>query len=401
MNELMKRDSTVKIFSVLFAIVLWFFVLDSSNPISSVELSIPLKIEHEDVIKSKGFLIKDRNFPRNISIIIKGRSDKISSFNTNDAEAILDLSKVKDADTKFLHVDVYINKNKDGISLEGVTPRVISLELEKVGENPFPVKVVLSGEPKENYKVVSVEAVPETVSIEATDSIINSIGEVKAFVDVSDISRDLVIKSDCKVYDKDNKEITELDKKLSVEVKIEIAKEVPIVPSVKGKPAKNYTDGIHKVNPSKALITGPSDVINMIDNLRTLPIDIENISESMTQTVDLELPSGVRLIDTPRSVKVDVVIERLATKKFSFGSKDIVIENKDDLYKYTIENENIVVDISGNWEELEKISKDSLKPSIDVGGLTEGTYNRPLKVVLPNTVHLLQNYEVRVELKKR
>ncbi|NLD47789.1 MAG: hypothetical protein GX660_11415 [Clostridiaceae bacterium] len=401
MNELMKRDTTVKIFSILFAVILWFFVLDSSNPISSVELSIPLKIEHEDIIKNNGFLIKDRSFPRNVSIIIKGRSDKISSFNTNDAEAILDLSKVKGDETKFLHVDVYINKNKDGISLEGVTPRVIPLELEKVGENPFPVRVVLSGEPKENYKVVSVEAVPETVSIEAADSIINDIGEVKTFVDISDISRDLVMKSDCKVYNKDGNEIVELDKKLSVEVKIELAKEVPIVPSVKGKPSKNFTDGIHKVNPSKALITGSADVINMIDNLRTLPIDIENISESMTHMIDLELPSGVRLVETPRSVRVDVIIERLATKKFTFDSKDIEMENKDDSYKYTIENDNINIDISGNWEELEKISKDSLKPSIDVNGLTEGTYTRVLKVLLPNTVQLLQNYEIRVELKKR
>jgi len=50
---------------------------------------------------------------------------------------------------------------------------------------------------------------------------------------------------------------------------------VPIVPAVRGRPAKNYTDGIHRVVPEKAWISGPSDVIDLIDNLKTEPIDIE------------------------------------------------------------------------------------------------------------------------------
>ncbi|MFZ5985701.1 MAG: YbbR-like domain-containing protein [Bacillota bacterium] len=400
MSELLKKDTTVKIISVFFAVFLWFFVLDSSNPIGSIDLNIPLKIENENVLREKGIIIKNKNFPRNVSVTIKGRKNKIGNLGVNAAEAILDLSKIDDVDTRFLYVEVYTAK--EGVSLEGVTPRTVNLELEKIGENPFPVKIVTVGKPKENYKIIGLTAIPGTVSIEATDSIINSIGDVKVLVDVNNIDKDLVIKRECQVYNKDGGVIEELNKKLSVDVKIEVAKEVPIVPVVKGRPAKNFIDGIHRVVPEKALIAGSSDTIDLIDNIKTEPIDIENLSQSMTKIVNMVVPKGVRLIDTPRSVYVDVVIEQLAVKEFTFSKDDILLENAliDNSLIYDIKDESVTISITGTKEELEKIVKEKLKPSIDVRGLGEGTFNRTMKVVLPGTVKLLQEYEVEVNVIK-
>lgn len=53
MSDLLKRDSTVKIISVLFAIFLWFFVLDSTNPTISTDMNISLRVENEAVLKGK------------------------------------------------------------------------------------------------------------------------------------------------------------------------------------------------------------------------------------------------------------------------------------------------------------------------------------------------------------
>ena len=76
MNDLLKRDSTVKIISILFAVFLWFFVLDSTNTIISSDFNVPLRVENEDMLKSKDILIKDVNFPRTVTVILKGREDK-------------------------------------------------------------------------------------------------------------------------------------------------------------------------------------------------------------------------------------------------------------------------------------------------------------------------------------
>ncbi len=400
MSDLLKRDSTVKIISVLFAIFLWFFVLDSTNPTISTDMNISLRVENEAVLKGKNIVIKNANFPKNVTISLRGRKDKISRVNSAETEAVVDLSKVSDVTTKFLYVEVY--GIPAGVSFESVTPRVVNFELEKIGENPYPVEIVTTGEAKEKYKVVGVGVSPQTVSIEATDSVINSIGQVKAFVDITDIKDDSVLNLMCKVYDKEGKEMPQFDNKFGVEVKVEVAKEVPVIPVVKGRPAKDFVDGVHKVVQDKALISGASDVLDQIDNLKTEPIDIENLSESTIKTANIVVPNGVSLVNTQKTVNVSIVIEPLAVKNFKFTPEDIILENEliDGSLTYKIMNTDININIKGTSEELDKIIESGLKPSIDVRGLGEGTFKRSLKVVLPGTVQLSENVELELVIEK-
>ena len=400
MNELLKRDSTIRIISILFAVFLWFFVLDSTNPNISADLNIPLRIENEDVLKEKDIVIKNANFPRTVTVSLKGRQDKVSRINSAEIEAVVDLDKVSDVNTSFLYVEVYGIPR--GVSFESVTPRVVNLELEKIGENPFPVEVVTTGEPKDKYKVIGVSVSPQTVSIEATDTVINSIGQVKAFADITGIKSESTLNLMCKVYDRDGNEMLEFDNKFPVEVKVEVGKEVSIIPVVKGKPMKDFVDGVQKASPSKALISGHSTVIDEIDSLKTEAIDIENLSESVTKMTNIVVPAGVTLVNTQKTVYVSVAIEPLAVKNFNFAPEDIGIENKltDPDIDYKITNEAISVNIRGTAEELDKIVRSGLRPSVDVRGLGEGTYRRPLKVVLPGTVQLLEEVEVEIVIKK-
>ncbi|HQA58676.1 MAG TPA: CdaR family protein [Acetivibrio sp.] len=407
MSELLKKDTTVKILSVIFAVFLWYFVLDSTNPVEWIDLNIPLSVENADALKSKGIIIKDGNFPRTVSVRLKGRKSKINTVSQNDFEAILDLSKINEADIRHLQIDVRyqgidVFNYKGAISFQGVTPRRVDLKLEKVGENSFPVKVNITGTPRENYKVISANAVPATVSIEAADDVVDSIGEVCAYVDVTNMSSNTVRKSECVFYDDKGEEIVELSGKHSVDISLEFAKEVPIVPTIIGRPAKNYSDGIHRVIPEKALITGAADTIELIDNLKTEPIDIENMSASTTKIVNLDLPEGVRLFDTQRSVYVDVVIEPVAVKEINVDKDNVLLENAQsrDIYKYEILDDDIIVSITGIQQEIEKITAGNLRLSIDVRGLGEGTYKRPLKAALPDTVKLLQDYEVEVRIRR-
>lgn len=400
MNDLLKRDSTVKIMSILFAVFLWLFVLDSTNPIISSDFNVPLRVENEDILKSKDIVIKDANFPRTVTVSLKGRQDKVKRINSSEIDAVVDLSKVSDVSTGFLYVEIY--KIPAGVSFESVSPRGVNIKLEKIGENPYPVEIVTTGKAKGNYKVVGVSISPKTISIEATDSVINSIGQVKAFADVTEIKSDTSMKLMCKVYDKDGNEMLEFDNRYSVEARIEVAKEVSVIPVVKGKPAKDYVDGIHKVSPDKVLISGPSSLIDSIDNLKTETIDIENLNASTTKTTDIVLPDNISLINFQKSVSVNVAIVPLSVKNYIINAEDIILENEvsDGSLTYKINDEEINIEIKGTKEELDKIDENKLKSSIDLRGLREGTYKRTLKLVLPSTLKLSEDVEVEILINK-
>jgi len=401
MSDLLKRDTTVKIMSVLFAVFLWFFVLDSTNPIVSMDFSVPLRIENENVLRSKDIVIKESNFPRNVTVSLKGREEKIKRINSSEIEAVVDLSKVNDASTGFLYVEIY--NIPDGVSFESVSPRTVNFKLEKIGENLYPIEVTTVGKAKENYRVVGISITPQTISIEATNSVISSIGKVMAVADITGIKSDTSMKLMCKVYDKVGNEMPEFSDKYSVEARIEVAKEVSVIPVVKGKPAKDYVDGVHKVSPDKVLISGPSNLLDSIDNLKTESIDIEDLDASVTKTANIVLPSGVNLVNSQKAVSVSVEIVPLSVKKYKIKAEDIIMENEeaDDSLTYKIVDEEIEIEIKGTMEELDKIVESKLKPSIDVRGLKEGTYKRTLKVVLPSTLKLSQDVEVEVIIERK
>jgi YbbR domain-containing protein len=87
-SELLRKDITIRIISILFAVVLWFFVLDSDNPIGTVVISVPLKVVNEDTLSDRGILLKNKDFTKTVEVFVKGRKDKIKNLTANDFEAV-------------------------------------------------------------------------------------------------------------------------------------------------------------------------------------------------------------------------------------------------------------------------------------------------------------------------
>ena len=312
MNELLKKDIIIKIFSVLFAVLLWLYVLDNANPIKLKVLNVPLTVLNENTLMEKGIELKNKNYPKTISVTVKGRDEELKKVEADDFEAVLDFTRVKAAADKELAVVGPRYSGKSDITIGLVKPSVISLEMEKIQKNQFHVDIVTSGDLKQGYKIVKITTVPENISLQATDSLIKSVAAIKVVVDVGNLGRDLAVKKDCKVYNKKGAEIPVLSKNLSADIKIEVAKEVPVVVVVKGKPAKNFTDAARKVKPSTVLITGTPDVLAKISELKTEPIDIENSSGTVDTTRLIKLPEGVKIYGTAQEVAVSVVIEQLS-----------------------------------------------------------------------------------------
>lgn len=408
-SELFKKDITIRIISALFAIVLWFFVLDSDNPFKMVTVTVQMKVVNEEVLQERGIALKNTDFKKTIEVYIKGRNEKIASVSSNDFEAVLDLSRVLSVEDKLVEIDFprYLGKLEEGkdFNVWDVRPRSVALELERIEKNPFRIEIVPEGKLKEGYKIVKMTATPEVVSLQGMDSIIKSVGAIKARVDVSNLDRDLVIKDkECKVFNKNGKEIPELSRNLFAEVKIEVAKEVSVTPVIRGNPAKNHTAGERKARPDKVLITGSPEVLARISEIRTEAVDIENATSNMLVRRKIILPQGVKLANGSKDeVEISVSVEQLAEKEFTVSREEINLINTeiDNSLKYSIVTENVKLGVKGNQKDLAKLDIEVLKPVVDVAGLGEGTHSLPIKIALPANVRLVAEINVEVKIEKR
>lgn len=398
----MKKDISIKIVSVLFAVLLWLFVLNNiDNPFQSTSIAVPIRVLNENTLDEKGLGIRNKNYLKSVEVEVKGRKEQIAAVTGSDLEATVDFSSIKDSGKRELRVEVV--SRKEGIQIGEVRPKTINVEVDKVIKKSFKVELVPVGKVKENYKIIRMAAAPEMVTLEGLESVINSIANVKATIDVNNLAKSMVIRKECKAYNKNEEEVAGATKNLEVEVSVEVAKEVPVVALVKGKPAKDFVEISHKASVEKVWVTGLPEVLDSVMELNTEPVNIDNINKSSDIKTTLRVPEGVKLVDASKELVVSVLVEALVQKDFAVKKEDLITLNMDEnTFKYEILTASFNAGIKGKQKELNVLDPYSLRPTIDLTGLGEGTQKVPVKITLLNPeLKLVDSYFVEVKISKK
>lgn len=403
MKELFKKDIFIKIASVLFAILLWLTVLNKNNPfITSTPIRVRVEFINESSLTEKGLVLMNKDRLRNyVEIFVRGRQEDISRINQDDFTVVADFSKVKSENDTALEIEKPDFDLKD-VYISDITPRHISIEIEKVIKKTFPVQLVSNITLKEGYRIINERITPETIDIENVQSKVEAVDSVKVLVDIKNLDKNTVMKKECLVYNKDGNEILSLSKKDSVEVEIEVAREVPIIPVIKGKPAADYVVVGTKISTEKALITGSPEKLAKANELKLETLDIQNINNDVNVLKPIILPDGITLIDTPTEVEVNVIVEQLIKKEFTISKEEITLLNAETGQPliFEIKTDNIKVSVKGKQADFSSLNKNVFNPTIDVAGLDEGTHKLPVKIFLPAAFSQVGEAHVEIKISK-
>jgi len=401
MKDLFKKDIAIKIVAVMIAILFWLYVYNTTNPyVPMTFTNIPLKVENENYLDDNGYIIKNK-YKTSIDITIRGRQDAINKVRASDFEASLDFSQIKSVNDKSLKITGPICSQKD-VKIESFSPESIDIQLARNKSNTFPVELVSNIILKPGYKILKTTLEPASIPIVTEEALIDSVSSIKAYLNAKDVDSDISMKLNCKVYNKEGKEIIALGKDLSVNVLIEVAKEVPITIVTKGKPATDYVQIAALVSPGMALLIGSADALSKVSDIKTEQVDIEGLKQNLAVAVALKLPDGIKLANTPKEVAVNISIEKLATKDITFASIDINMPGKvnDGSLNYEIRGNNVIVQLKGRLTDLNAVKIDTLNPNVDVSGLGEGIHKLVLNINLPSQVKLIQDAYVEVKISK-
>ena len=138
-----------------------------------------------------------------------------------------------------------------------------------------------------------------------------------------------------------------------------------------------------KVEPSTVTIVGEASVLDTIDFISTDIVNEKDISDDMTLTKSLVIPSGIKLGITEKDT-VQLKISHIGTQKkqFSISTKNINVIGGDNL-KYDILNDFINVTVRGKNEILKDLTAEDFVVTLDLTGYS----NDPLTVDVPYTVN--------------
>ncbi|NBD36069.1 MAG: hypothetical protein GVY30_08725 [Chloroflexi bacterium] len=163
-------------------------------------------------------------------------------------------------------------------------------------------------------------------------------------------------------------------------------RKLPVNINLKGELAPGYRVSNLEVEPEVVTIFGNTYAVqNAPRYLQTQPISLTQITESLTTTLDLQMPEGLFVVE-PDSAQVTVSIRIEPIQSSTTFEITPKIEGLGKNMTATVEIDSIVVLLSGPLATIETLEKENVRLTIDVTNLTPGEYAIKPTVNVTNTV---------------
>jgi YbbR domain-containing protein len=181
-NSFFTTNIWLKIFSLIMATVLWFFVILSGR--SEISMNAPITFTNIppqlEVVDS----------PDTVSVVMEGQERLISRLRQNEISAVIDLSQTKAGRSFFTLTKDNIKVPKN-FAVKSIDPETISIKIEPQLKKTVSVKPAIAGLPEKGYAIVEVSVTPKEIELEGPKSIISKIYKIKTEpIDISGINAD-------------------------------------------------------------------------------------------------------------------------------------------------------------------------------------------------------------------
>jgi len=408
MKGKMLNNFSLKILSIICAIILWAVIVNIYDPSTSVTITgvtVTLLNTQSLTDKDYTFEVVDGN---KISVYISGPRSIVSDIKATDIVATADLSKV----TAFSdYVDIDVKFSKDGVSASGleVTPKTtaIKLSIENRVSKTFNIQVETVGTPDSGYIVSESKISPTTVKLTGSASAINNVSLVKATYDVSGASMDISDVVPLKLYDEAGNVIndTKIEMgKTTVDFKATLlpCKTIPVKFKSQGDVAAGYKLTGIDYSSTEVVVAGTEENLKKIDSVEISAnaIDITNLNANKEFVINVKtyLPTFISLVSDSKitaTAKVAIIKE----KAFIINLDSINLLNIPEGYSVSYESvKELSIVVLGTETVLNSVNPADFKPTIDAADLNAGKNSPVLNITLPTGTSLKQSYSVELTL---
>ena len=295
MKNNLKRNTRIKLISLLSAIVLWMYVMAIVDPedtklFENIPVSVTNTEELEDddlVVYPESDLVAD--------IYITGKLSDLQKINEDDIHIYGSINNPIEG-KNYLYLKVNTTKQ---VSYE-LKSDFIVVKLEKLMYQEKDINPEIIGEYKDDVDTVALQQ--SSVNISGPRVLIEQVDHIKATIKVDSKNKDkLTQRIKLIPVDVEGKEVkgVNLDvKSINAEVIFLEEKQVPI--NIQLKDENVDTNG-YEVSPKVVTIKGKKEVLDKINYINTQKIDSTTIGVS--KKIDLIIPEGVTTDETTTVVK--------------------------------------------------------------------------------------------------
>ncbi len=372
---------TVLFISFLLAILIWILASQANDPVllQSMELPIDLVGQPED---STLEISTD-----SIVIVVEAPTSVLNELTSDSFSAIVDLSQVPLSED--ISLPVTVNTKVSGVTVNTPSPENVDVRLDKLISREIPVVLNIRGSVARGHTQGTPLIDPETVTVVGTAEQVNPLNTARATIFL-DNTRDTFSASPFLVFYDRTGQIASVsgldsvsDESVSVTIPVEESADFAekiIDVDWSGSPAEGYRLLGISVDPPSALLQGSPSRLNALTQVTTEPIDITGLTETFSQPVTLDLPTGITL-DEVQVYNVTVEIEPILST--AVYNRPIEFQGVEEGITATADPEEARVVLFGPLPILDSLTEDEVHVTVDAFGLITGTYSLEPVVSFP------------------
>ena len=383
MNSFFTRNVTAKVLSILFALILWIYVMSELNPRTTrPEANIQVQLIGIEDIRRQGLVIEGSD-SFTINVRLTGRRDEVYKIARSEIKAVADIRGYR-VGTNNIPVEITAPQ---GIEID-FSPKFIKVELEEIVKRQKEVTLVVTGSPPEGYVLGEPEFKPSIVWVEGPESSVNSIERVIAKLEVLQDTVNISASLPLKAINSKGAEVSNIE---IVSPYVDVVLPIDRINKTLVKPDINVTvqEGFEiieiVVQPQDVSLRGADSIINQVTEISTEPIIREGATESFEITVPLKLPEGITVVGES-NVRIKVTIERITEQIFNINKESIIYTNVRrglTVNKGAIP-ESIEVRIVGPQSTLQSISPRDIQLGVDLRDLEVGQHTVNINASIPS-----------------
>lgn len=409
MDKWLKSPWFIRVLSFLLTLLLFASVyLDEGNTRSdstffsegNSELAtmnnIPLQVNMDE----EKYVVK--NVPESVTVAIEGPNSVVTkTMRQKNFDVFVNLEDLQPG-THTVPIQASGLANQLSVHIE---PENIEISLEERLTEAFQVETDFINRQslEEGYSIGEAKVNPGEVEITGSQSEVSKVSLVKAIVSVAGENETFMKKeAPVKVYDEQGNELNVFVEPSTVQVEVPIIpphKEVPVEIQPQGELPEGLSLNSIQAEPSSVQVYAPNDVLENINSINHSGIDLSQIQEDTTLTLDVPLPSNASKVE-PTTIEAIVDIEN--TIERTLNNVEVVVENLQEDQSITFinpEDQTVNITLTGSESALENISVEDFNVSIDVQDVEDGESSIPIEVEGPENLDWqLSNEEADVRL---
>lgn len=386
--------------SLLLAFAVWYAALSARDPVEQRRLigQVPIELRYDE-----GLIVANRP-PTAAQVTVRGLQSVFESLELRQVKVIADLSGLPPRSEPYnIELRGSLAPEVRGAAVVAVQPSRISVQLARRAEQLKDISIQFEQAPPIGYTVTAQPAQTEVLVVGAAERVAQ-VAAVQVKVNVQNQRGTFTLTLPLSAVDAEGRPITDVTLTPSeVAVTIDVQQrsdvtELAVEPRLVGELPAGYLRVNQTWSPRRVFVRGNRRVIEAMNGvIFTEPIDLSNRTQTFTQIVRLNVPSGVTLLD-PRDIAVTVEIEPVQGSR-EFTGIPVQIQGIDTAdFAVTVQPERVNVIVRGAQVALETLNAEEIRVFVSLSGLGVGVHQVALQasvaregfsgenVVIPNNV---------------